>query len=185
MMRTLLSGLILAAGIGAFAMPAQAQAQTPKFGYINSQRIIAEAPGAQEARQTMEQRMTAARQELEALEDTLQTMVAEYEKQQVMLSPDARKQREDAIRQKQAAYQQRATQLEQQVAQRQQELVQPIMDRIESVLSELRKEGNYAFIFDQAAGAIVAADPALDLTPQVLQRLKAMAAAPASPSGAK
>lgn len=138
MKRTLFSGLLLAAGLGAFAMPAQAQ--TAKLGYINSQRIIAEAPGAQEARQAFEQDMNKARQQLEVLEDSLKTMVAEYEKQQVMLSPDARKQREDEIRQKQATYQQRAATLEEQMQRRQAELVQPIMERIETVLSEIRKE---------------------------------------------
>lgn len=176
-MRNLLTGLILAVGLGAVVAPAEAQTQSTKMGYINSQRIIAEAPGATEARQSFEQEMAKARQQMQVLEDSLKAMIEDYEKQQVVLSPDARKQREEVIRQKQGSYQQRAAQLEEQMGQRQEALVRPIMARIETVLSELRKEGGYAFIFDQAAGGIVAADPTLDLTPQVLQRLKSTAAA--------
>jgi Skp family chaperone for outer membrane proteins len=44
------------------------------------------------------------------------------------------------------------------------------------VIEDVRREGNYALIFDTAAGAIITADPGLDLTDQVLERLRTTAA---------
>lgn len=74
--------------------------------------------------------------------------------------------------QKQREAQQRAMQLEDQAAKRQNELVEPVMRKIQEVIDAIRSEGKYAMIFDVAAGGLIAADPALDITDQVLARLR-------------
>lgn len=166
--------LLGTAALLVMAAPAAAQ-QAPKWGYINSQRILAEAPGTQQAQQAFEKDMERYRGELQKLESELQKEIEDYEKQQAMLTNDQRQQRETALMQKQQQFQQRAMQLEQEAAQRQQELVEPVMQQIQGVISQIREEGNYAFIFDVASGAVISADPSLDLTDQVLTRLKSTA----------
>lgn len=179
-MRTLASILLAVVGLGAFALPAAAQGG-PKFAYIDSRRLIAEAPGAKEAQQSFERDMNRFRAELQQLEDTIKSLLSEYEQKQVLLSPEAKRQKEEEIRQKQREYQERAGQLEDQAARRQSELVEPIMNRIQEVLSQLQREGGYAMIFDAATGALVAADTTLDITDRVLERLKQTASASGSP----
>ena len=74
-----------------------------------------------------------------------------------------------------AALSERRTELEETAQQRQSELVGPIMNRILEVTEQIRQEGSYAMIFDASAGAMVTADPSLDLTAQVLERLRTAA----------
>jgi len=174
-MRTLSPLLVAIACLGATALPAAAQ--NTKIAYIDSRIIIAEAPGAKEAQESFERDMNRFRAELQVLEDSLKALVSEYEQKQVLLSPEAKRQKEEEIRRKQRQYQERATELESQAAKRQSELVEPIMARIQEVLSQIQKEGGYAMIFDAAAGALVAADTSLDITRQVIERLKATASA--------
>ncbi|MBI4409789.1 MAG: OmpH family outer membrane protein [Gemmatimonadetes bacterium] len=174
-MRLFVSSLIAAAGLAGLAAPALAQAG-PKIAFIDSRKVIAEAPGAKEAQAAFEKEMGSYEAQLKPLADSIQSLMSEYDQKAIMLSPDAKKQKEEQIRQKQAAFQQKRAQLEQQAEKRQAELVQPIMAKIQQVISDLRKEGGYTVIFDAAAAGIVAADPALDITEQVLTRLKATAA---------
>lgn len=166
---TLLFALIAVATLG--LRPAEAQ-NAPRIGYINSQRIIAEAPSAQSARQTLEREMESYRQELTKLDEEIQKMIEDYERKRSMLSNDARAKEEEAIMQKQREAQQRAMQLEDQAARRQSELAEPVMRSIQEVIDAIRVEGNYAMIFDMAAGSLISADPSLDLTDQVLARLR-------------
>lgn len=174
-MRTFTSNLLAVAGLAALALPAAAQDGPPQngpgFAYIDSRRIFAEAPGAEEARGKFDQAMAGYQQELKKLEDELQAMVTEYEQQQVMLSPEAKQQQQEEIRAKQTAYQQRAMELEQTAAERQAELMQPIMEQVNTVIGELREERGYTMVFDLAAGAIIAADTTLNITDTVLARL--------------
>jgi len=162
-------GALAVAFIG--VLPASAQT-APKVAFINSQRIIAEAPSAQSVRQTLEREMEGYRQELNKLDEEIQKMVADYEQKRSMLSQDARAKQEEAIMQKQRQAQARAAQLEDQAARRQSELVEPVMRKIQEVIDAIRTEGQYAMIFDIAAGGVIAADPALDITDQVLARLR-------------
>lgn len=161
---------------------ASAQTAGAKIGFVNSQKIIAEAPGAAEVRTTIEREMNKHRADLALADDSLKNMIQAYEKKSLVLSADARKKEEDAIRARQQALQTRAQTLEDQMAKRQSDLAKPIMDRINAVLQDVRKEGGYAVILDAANGGIVAADPSLDLTETVLTRLKATAAAAPAPA---
>lgn len=175
--------MITIAGLAFTATGAFAQSSAPatKLAYINSQKLIEQAPGAAEARTTIEREVNKHKADLALAEDSLRNLVSDFQKKQLALSKDARDKEEASIRTKQQALQQRAQQLEDQVAKRQNDLVKPIMDRINQVLDTMRKEGGYTIIFDVASGGIVAADPAADLTEQVLTRLKAMASAASAP----
>lgn len=157
--------------VGAGGAPAQ---QTGlKIGYINSQSILDEAPGAQAARDQFNQEMEGVRAEVQQMGQQLDEMIQQYEQQQLTLSPQAKEQREQEILAKRQEYQARVQELEDQADQRQQELVKPVMDRITQVIEAIRAEGGYALIFDVAAGSIIAADESLDLTAEVLRRLNA------------
>ena len=169
------------------AVPALAQGTPtsgpPKIAYIDSKVVLSRAPGRKEAEDTFNKEMEASRAQVQKMGDSLQTMIADYQKAQATLAQNIREQREAAIRKKQEDYQSRAGTLDQQMQQRQMELVKPIMDQIRKVLDDIRQEEGYAFILDAGseAGVIVAADRNLDITEKVIARLKPVTAS-ASPS---
>lgn len=163
--------LMAAAGVAAAATPAAAQ--NPRIGFINSQRILAEAPGTAEAQQTFESDMARYRVQVDSLEAALEQAQEAYQRQQSTLGETARQERQQQLQQQFTQYQQRVAELEQVAQRRQAELVQPIMQRISAVIEQIRAQEGYAMIFDAAAGALITADPSLDLTARVLESLRA------------
>ena len=165
------------AAMGALlVLAASAQAQQATQGqivFINSQQVIAAAPGAREAQSTLEREMTDLRTQVQQMESTLDSMMTSYEQRQVMLSPESRREMQDSIRARQREFQGRAQQFEQQMQARQAELLQPIMGRVQQVIDALRTERGYALVLDAAEGGLISADPALDITQEVLTRLRA------------
>jgi outer membrane protein len=170
-MRTAWIVSLVSAAVMAAAVPAEGQGQ--KIGYLDSRRVLAEAPGAQQARTQIEAEMQRFQGQVQALEDSVGKMLADYQQKAVTMSPDARTKREAEITQARTALQQQAAQIEQQAVQKQNELMQPVMDLVEKTIEDVRKEGGYAIIFDLGPGAIVSADTTLDLTTTVISRLKA------------
>ncbi|MEM7417393.1 MAG: OmpH family outer membrane protein [Gemmatimonadota bacterium] len=157
----------------AFLLSAGAvEAQTLKIAYINSQEILLNAPGAEAAQQAFDQEMEGYQVEIVQLEQELQNMETALQQQQLTLSPEARTAREQQLQAKFQEYQTRTTQLQEMANTRRAELIQPVMDNITAVIEALREEGAYALILDAASGAIVSADPALDLTQTVISRLQ-------------
>src|SRR5207247_4139170 len=94
--------------------------------------------------------------------------------QVIAVAPAAKQQKQKDRQQLQQKFEQRSNDLQSRAQQREQELLQPIQSRVNAVIQGLRAEGNYALIFDADApnSNIVAADPALDITSKVLERLK-------------
>jgi outer membrane protein len=169
-MRTLWLATLVAAGtLSAAPMTAQAQ----KVGYIDSRRALSEAPGAQEASTQIQAEMAKFQTQVRVLEDSVNRMMADYQQKSVTMSADARTRRESEIAQARTRLQQQAQQIEQQAVQKQEELMQPVMQRVEQVIDEIRREGGYGIIFDVASGAMISADTTLDITTQVINRLKA------------
>ena len=165
---------------GTSAQPAQRSGQSApsgplRIGYINSQKILAQAPGRAEAESQFRKEMDTYKAEVKSLGDSLNTMVAEYNKAESTLSPAAKEGKQKEIRGKETAYQQRVRELEQKAQQREAELVRPIMEQINKTIEQVRAEAGYAMVLDAGsqAGVVVAADSSLDLTDKVIARLKA------------
>lgn len=166
------------------AAPA-AHAQATKIAYINSQKILAEAPGRAEAEATYDREMGAARSQLQRMDDSLKTMVASFEKEAPALDSARREARGKAIRDREAEYSQRAQNLNEQMQQRQAELARPMLDQVSQVLDQMRAQGGYALILDVGTqpSVVVSADKSLDITDQVLARLKQLGPPKAAPAG--
>ncbi len=183
------AGVIALAACAVVPTVARAQA-APRFAYIDSRAILAQAPGRAEAEAQFQKEMQAYQGQVKLMGDSLNTMMTAYTKSELTLSPTAKEARQKTIRDKEAAYQERVQGLQEQAQQRQSELMGPIMQLINTAISDVRAQDGYAFVFDVGAqgGVVVAADTTLNITDKVIARLKTISARPVSsvpvPNGA-
>src|SRR6059036_1382212 len=165
--------LALGTGTGAAA---QAPSPGPQFriAFVKSREILQSTPGYASAESTFNKEVQGFRDEVQKLQQQLDSAVQAFDQQSIALSPAAKQQKQKDLQQLQQKFEQRSNDLQTRAQQREQELLQPIQARVNAVIQGLRAEGNYALIFDaDAPGSnIVAADPALDVTSKVLARLK-------------
>lgn len=170
--------MIFAALALAAVVPVTAQGQgttTLKIGYVDSEELVRAAPGYDEARQAFEQATLAWRDSLDDRRSRLQTMFEEYKKQEVILSPEKRAEKQEEmlqLEQEAQRYFQTKFGPEGEAAIKQAELMQPIIESVNVAIDQVRRSGNYALIFDLNDGALVAGDPSLNITNEVIQRLR-------------
>jgi outer membrane protein len=164
---TLLTSVLLA------AQQTAAAPGGPKIVYVNSQKIIAQAPGRADAEAQFQKEMDQYKAQVQKMGDTLQAQIADYRKNEGTMTATAKAAREKDLGGKQQAYQQRVQELEQTAQQREAELVRPIMEQINRIIESIRAENGYTFILDAGsqAGVVVAADSTLDITDVVIKRL--------------
>ncbi|HSJ64033.1 MAG TPA: OmpH family outer membrane protein [Gemmatimonadaceae bacterium] len=164
---------------------ASSAAAQQKFAYINSQTLLQQAPGRAEAEAQFQRELQGYQTEVKRMGDSLQAMVVAYEKDQLVMSPAAKEAKQKEIAAKEQEYQQRTAELERKAAAREDELTRPILESIRKAIEAVRAEQGYAFIFDVAAsGSVVAADKNLEVTNEVLAKLRTTASAtPNAPAG--
>jgi outer membrane protein len=179
-MRALLRAAPLAFAL-MIALSLPAHAQGLKVAYVQTSVLLEQAPGRAEAEAQFDKETGGYRDQIKRMSDSLNAMVADFQKRQSTLSPTARETQGKGLQAKEAEYQRRTQELEQKAQGRQSELVQPILDKIKQAIEDVRVEGGYAMIFNADQGSpIVAVDKSLNVTDRVLSRLKgATAAAPA------
>jgi outer membrane protein len=170
--------------ISVAATGALAQAGGPKIAYINSQVILEQAPGRAAVEQQFDKELQTYRTQVQQMGDSLDALIASYQKTEASLSPAAKQAKQKEIASKREEYDKRYAALQMQAQQRQQELVRPVMQQINQIIDSIRKEEGYAMIFDagSAAGVVVAADSTLDITDRVVARLKAVTPATTTPA---
>jgi outer membrane protein len=180
----LATSLIVAEAAAAQAASAASGPAPTKIGYINSQAILAQAPGRAEAEAQFDREVGTYRQQIQRMDDSLKTMMAAFDRDAPKLDSATREARRTTIGQREVEYQTRARGLDSTMQARQAQLVKPIMERVQNVIETIRAEDGYAVILDVGAqvSLVVAADKRLDLTDRVLARLKSMGPAPTASS---
>ena len=166
---------------------AGASAQGQKIGFIRSSVLLDQAPGREAAQAQFEKDTQGYQAEMKRMSDSLDAMVAAFQKSQASMTASARETRQKELQAKNTEYQRRSADLQQKAQQRQGELVGPILDKVKSAIEDVRVEGGYSFILNADEGSpIVAMDKNLDLTEKVLAKLRAggTATKPAAPAPA-
>ena len=179
----LATSLIAIGAAGAQTAPASAPV-TVKIGYINSAQLLQEAPGRAEAEAQFDREVGAYRTQLQRMNDSLNTLMAAFDRDAAKLDTTTRAARGKVIRDRETEYQARARGLDSTMQARQAQLVKPIMERVQTVIEAIRQEDGYSMILDVGAQAsvVVAADKRLDLTDRVLARLKSQGLPPTTPA---
>ncbi|MEN0004916.1 MAG: OmpH family outer membrane protein, partial [Bacteroidota bacterium] len=108
--------------------------------------------------------------------DKIKGLYNRYQAEQVLLSDEARKQKEDEIMNKEKQVrdlQKRRFGPEGELFKRRQTLVRPIQDRVYGAIEDYAQERRYDFIFDKSTtSGIIFSNPQYDKTEEVLKKLK-------------
>ena len=166
---------IAVALIAIFLLAGQASAQGLKIGFVKDERLFSEYREVQKAQEEFEVMSRAWDDEAQTKYAEVTEMVQDYEKQKVVLSDDARKEREAAIRVKEEALDNFTRSVFGPGGQKEQknaQLMQPLLDKIHRAIEAVAVDGNFDVVFTlQGIGYI---KESFDVTDKVLEKLADM-----------
>lgn len=168
----------------ALGTTAGAQVAPTKLGYVNTEALMAAAPGRSAAESTYNKELMAFQRQQQAWSDSLKKQYEAYTKAEPLMAAAKKQSEQDRIQKLQQDLANLNTLGEQKMQAREREVLAPLMEIVRNAIDEIRAEGGYAMIFSADQNSpIVAADKNLDLTEKVIARLKTKAATtPAAPS---
>ena len=161
---TVLSCIVLNAGLYA-----------QRYAVIDSKYILEKLPEYKGAQQKLDQFSEQWQQEIDKKSAALDKMYKDYDAEQVMLTEELKKKREDQlfIKEKEVRDLQRQRfGFEGDLFKKRQELVKPIQDRVYNAVQKLAVQRGYDFILDKSEGiTVIFADPKLDKSDDVLRNM--------------
>ena len=155
------------------AMSIAASAQ--RYAIVDTKYILDKLPEYKDAQKQLDQVSAQWQKEIDDKQAVLNKMYKEYEAEQVMLSEDLKKKREDELFNKEKEVrdlQRKRFGFEGDLFKKRQELIKPVQDKVYNAIQKIAANRLYDFILDKSEGiTVIFADPKLDKSEDVLKEL--------------
>ena len=170
--------VLVIALVAALAVAAPAWAET-KIGVVEPQKVLDGTKAGKKIKDSLQDYVKARQKVIDMEEDELKKAEEDLVKQGAVLSPEAKKDKEDRFRQKMSEYQRKVQQLNQEVQVKKKETLDEFNKSLEQVIRGIADREKITLVVekgDSGAGALVIySHPSLDLTDRVIRDLDAKA----------
>jgi outer membrane protein len=150
-------------------------AQAQQYAIVDTKYILDKMPEYKEAQKQLDQISMQWQKEIDDKQAALDKMYKDYDAEQVMLSDDLKKKRQDELFNKEKEVrdlQRKRFGYEGDLFKKRQELVKPIQDKVYNAIQQIAVNRMYDFILDKSEGiTVIFADPKLDKSEDVLKAL--------------
>ena len=163
--------IFIACSVLLFATAVNAQ----KYAIIDTKFILDKLPDYKQAQTDLDGIAATWQKEIDSMQSQLDKMYKDYDAEQVMLSEELRKKREDQLFLKEKTLrdlQRKRFGFEGDLFKKRQELIKPVQDKVYNAVQKIASQRGYDFILDKSEGiTVIFADPKLDKSEDVLREL--------------
>lgn len=144
-----------------------------KFGYCNSAALLTDIPEVKAADSDLQAFQSQLTKRGQEMVKAFQEKVTELERKQQngTISPKDLEAQSAKLKEEEAAIAKYEQEVYAKLAQKREELFKPILDRVNNAMSEVAKENQFTFVFDQNSQVLLYADESLDVTKLVKAKL--------------
>jgi len=168
-MRTLILTFFLV-----FCLSLTASAET-KIGFIDVKTVIAKSEPGAKAMEQLKSQFKDMKDNLDTQKKSLDSLKEELQKQSMMLSQEAKLDKEAQYKRKVRDFQDMGQTYQRKLQQAEQSLSRPIIEKLMQVVQDYGKKNGYTAIFDRQASGLLYSTDNVDLTDTVMAELnKAM-----------
>ena len=164
--------LVLAFG---FMIMSFVAAMAQKYAIIDTRYILDKMPEYKTAQKQLDDVAADWQKDIDTKQGDLDKMYKDFEAEQVMLSDELKKKREDQLFMKEKELrdlQRKRFGFEGDLFKKRQELIKPIQDKVFNAVQKMAVTRGYDFVLDKSEGiTIIFADPKLDKSEDVLRDL--------------
>ena len=150
-------------------------AMAQKYAIIDTRYILDRMQEYKNAQKQLDDIAADWQKDIDGKQTALDKMDKDYQAEQVMLSEDLRKKREDQLFLKEKELRDLQRQrfgFEGDLFKKRQELIKPIQDKVFNAVQKISTARGYDFVLDKSEGiTIIFADPKLDKSEDVLREL--------------
>jgi len=164
---------VLAALALAIAVPQAARAAELKIGYVNLQQAVGEVEEGKAARETLKKEFDVKQKQLDDKQNELKRMKEDLDKQMVVMSDDAKREKAMEFERKVNELQQLYVQMQKDLQEREREMMKVLFDKMEVVIKDIAAAEGYSYVFEQQNAGLMVAPPAANMTQELVRRYNA------------
>ena len=141
-----------------------------KIGVVDPSRVLGETNAGKKAKESLGAFSKNRQVLIEMDEKELRRMEEDFGRQASVLSPTAKKEREEQFRRRVAEYQQKAGELNREVQEKQKDVLEGFREKVGFVVGKISKRLGLQIVMDKGKGGpTLYNDEGLDITGQVIE----------------
>ena len=153
-------------------LPAAASAQDLKIAFVDTTRAAANSKEGKSADQYLKDLRERKRDEFRPKDEKLKRMRDEYETQRFVLSKEALQEREIDLMKVQRNLERDLEEAQEEFEIEQRKRMHPSRKSSRKVVDEIARDGGYGVVFEKTSPGVVFYSDGLDITDDVIERLK-------------
>jgi len=151
-----------------------ADAPAYKFGYVNFQRTLNEVEEGKKAKALLKSEFDEKQKKLDVVQNELQKMKTDLDKQRLILSQEALKEKEDEYRKKFMELQQKLGSYKDELQVKEAKMTSEILIVIHDMIYNIGKTDGYSTILESSQDVLLYAPESADLTDRIIKEYNAM-----------
>ncbi|MGH7321768.1 MAG: OmpH family outer membrane protein [Candidatus Rokuibacteriota bacterium] len=159
---------LLVAGMVALCLAAGAEAAS-RIGFVDVQKVMVRSVAGVAAREQLERETAPIRKDIETRRAEIEKLREELEKKGLVLSADAKREKEEALQRRIRDYRRFAEDSEKELQRKAQVLEQRMLQELSGLIERFGKERGYLLILEKRGASVIYGDVEADLTDEVIK----------------
>jgi len=154
-----------------------------RIAYIDVQRVLARSAAGVAAREQLERDKAAMQKEMDGKRTELEKLRDEMEKKGALLTPDARRDKQEQFERKRRDAARLADDFQKELEKKESGLLQKVLQDVSGVIERVAKEKNYYLVVEKRGAGVLYGSTEADLTDETIRQFdrEAPKQAPAAP----
>jgi outer membrane protein len=140
------------------------------YAYVDLQIALEAVKEGKTARAKLEKEFEEKQKMLQAREEEIKKLTADYQKKQLVMSVEKRAQEEQKIQKKMMEYRELMQGAQAQMQKQELDLTKPIIDKMRKVVSDIAEKEKYDLVYEKNQSGIFYSKEAKDITSDVVAK---------------
>ena len=145
------------------------EAAGTRIGYVDVQRVIVRSVAGVAAREQLERDKVTMQKDVDNRRVEVDKLREEMEKKGLVLSPEARREKDETLQRKVRDLRRLAEDLEKELQKKEQQATQRILGELTGVIEKMGKERGFLLIVERRSAGVIYGDPESDVTDEVIK----------------
>ncbi len=142
-----------------------------KLGHINTNELLEQMPGRDEAQQELEAYAGELESTFTAMQQEFQSKYQEFLEKQESYSQLIRQSKEKELESLQQRIMEFQESAQQDLVDKENQLLRPIIEQARKAIEDVARENGYTYVFDTSMGVLLYSEPSDNIMPQVKAKI--------------
>lgn len=145
-------------------------AQTVKVGIVDLFKAINESESGKKAKADLESAIKTKQASLDEKGKKIETLKADMDKQSALISPEAKKSKEEELERLMRDYQRVVADSQAEIKKKENEITSGILKELREVIAKTAQEEGYSLVLESAEGLVLYFDKSADITDKIIKK---------------